>query len=90
MHVFSRIVFAFVDFLLGLFVGTVAAVILALVLLRGSAGGPGDGIGLIFLAMLGAGCGAILGLIAGVVLPGTYGRKQNSPKDARTPVDEHT
>ena len=90
MYLFSRIVFAFVGLMAGLFVGTAAAVLLALALLRNSEGGPGDGMGLILLAMLGAGFGAILGLAAGLVVPSIYEQRQNTRKerDARAVLDE--
>ncbi len=90
MYLFSRVVFAFVGLMVGSLVGITAAVMLTALLLRNSDGAPGDGMLLILLTMLGASLGAVLGLAAGLVLPITYGRKQNRPKgeDVRTASDE--
>lgn len=86
IHLFSRVVFALVGLMVGPLLGTTAAALLAVVLLRDSDGAPGDGIETIFLAMLGASLGAVLGLAAGLLVPIVYEQKQNRRWEKTIPV----
>ncbi len=90
MHIFSRIVFAVAGLMLGLLVGTAAAALIAVLLLRNSDGGPGDGIAILFLAMLGAGLGAVVGLGAGLIVPAVCEQRQirRKEKEAFAAPDE--
>ena len=86
MHLSPRVVFALVGLMVGPLLGTTVAALLAVVLLRDSDGAPGDGIEIIFLAMLGASLGAVLGLAAGLLVPIVYEQKQNRRREKTVPV----
>ena len=82
MYLFSRVVFACVGVMIGSVLGVVASLIFAAVLLRDSDGAPGDGVMLLFLLMLGAMAGAVIGLALGIMGPIWFWQRQ---KQARQP-----